>query len=49
MMAKLICRWFALCRREAVATEHHPILGEVPICRECAAKVARLEAATRRT
>lgn len=30
------CAWFALCPREATTTQAHPILGDVPICAECA-------------
>ena len=29
------CEWFALCVRPAIGTLAHPILGPVPICREC--------------
>lgn len=35
------CQWFALCDNNAVATEHHPILGDVPICRRCRDNVHR--------
>lgn len=31
-----LCEWFAYCTRPAVGTVSHPILGEVPCCRECA-------------
>lgn len=31
------CRWFALCTNSATATEAHPILGAVPICKRCKA------------
>lgn len=30
-----MCEWFARCTRKAVTTLRHPILGDVPICREC--------------
>jgi len=33
------CRWFALCTNPATTLEPHPILGTVPICDRCAAKV----------
>lgn len=33
------CEWFLLCENEATTTEPHPILGDVPICERCAAKV----------
>lgn len=29
------CGWFLKCVRPAVTTEPHPILGNVPICKEC--------------
>ena len=29
------CEWFALCIREAVGTQDHPVLGPVPICADC--------------
>jgi len=31
-----LCEWFARCPRPAAGTVTHPILGEVPCCRECA-------------
>lgn len=37
-----ICQWWALCTREATKTMPHPFLGAVPICDQCAEKVARL-------
>jgi hypothetical protein len=39
------CQWFLLCERPADTTAAHPILGQVPICTECAAKLARLATA----
>lgn len=33
------CMWFALCDKMAVTTEPHPILGNVPICERCAARI----------
>lgn len=38
----LICEWFALCENVAVTAEAHPILGSVPICERCKAKVDAL-------
>lgn len=38
-----LCEWFALCDNPATGTEPHPILGDVPICDRCAAKVAALK------
>lgn len=38
-----LCEWFALCTNEATHTEPHPILGDVPICDRCAAKVEALK------
>lgn len=36
------CAWFALCENPATTTEPHPILGPVPICQRCAAKLKAL-------
>ena len=36
------CEWFALCDHEATGTMAHPILGDVPICDRCRAKVEAL-------
>jgi len=35
----VLCCWFAACENEAISTEAHPILGQVPICDRCAEKV----------
>jgi hypothetical protein len=36
------CLWFHGCTNPATHLEPHPILGGVPICDRCAAKVAAL-------
>lgn len=38
------CRWFARCGRPASGTRAHPILGDVPICTECAQWCEQMEA-----
>lgn len=38
-MAVQVCRWFARCVRPAFAHVEHPILGPVPTCRECIARM----------
>ncbi len=38
------CRAWLRCQRVAVTTIDNPILGAVPACAECAAKVARIGA-----
>jgi len=43
------CEWFALCRNVATTVRPHPLLGAVPICARCDAKVARLEGEPVRT
>ncbi len=35
------CGWWALCTNTATTTRQHPILGDVPICPDCAAKAVR--------
>jgi hypothetical protein len=35
------CRWFLLCDNVATTAVRHPILGLVPTCARCAARVAR--------
>ena len=41
------CMWFALCTNDATTTRPHPILGNVPICDRCDAKVDQIAAAGR--
>ena len=36
------CEWFALCENAATTTRSHPILGPVPICERCDARVDAL-------
>jgi hypothetical protein len=35
----LICAWFALCNNETTTGLLHPVLGAVPCCTRCAAKI----------
>ena len=37
------CAWFFLCVNQAVAYQPHPILGQVPICDRCKAKIVDIE------
>lgn len=34
---KVICDWFAKCKRPATGVVDHPTLGYVPTCTRCAA------------
>lgn len=36
------CGWFALCNNEATTSREHPVIGSVPICEQCNAKVEAL-------
>lgn len=40
------CQWFAHCENEATTTKSHPVLGAVPACDRCAAKIDRIAAST---
>lgn len=42
------CAWFLLCKRAATTVREHPVLGAVPICAACDAKVARLDGAAKK-
>ena len=33
------CEWFALCDNPTSEAADHPVLGPVPICERCAAKL----------
>lgn len=35
----MICEWFLLCTQPAHTRRSHPVLGDVPICLRCAAKL----------
>lgn len=37
------CRWWAMCDNPATTTELHPILGDVPICDRCVAKLRKIQ------
>jgi hypothetical protein len=36
------CQWFARCGNDATTTRRHPVLGAVPICDRCNARVEAL-------
>lgn len=40
--APLRCEWFLLCENDATTTRPHPVLGAVPICARCNAKIEAL-------
>jgi hypothetical protein len=39
---RIICAWFAQCTRRATLVRPHPVLGDVPTCHDCNAKLDRL-------
>ena len=49
LTASGLCEWFALCRNPATTVRPHSLLGAVPICSRCDAKVGRLEGEPVRT
>jgi hypothetical protein len=38
----MVCQWFALCTNNATTALPHPVLGSVPTCDHCAARVEAL-------
>lgn len=38
-----LCQWFHACVHDAVGYRRHPILGDVPICAECARSIMILD------
>lgn len=40
-----LCQWFLRCTNLATGTLSHPILGDVPICARCRAKVKAIDEA----
>jgi len=41
-ISEIVCQWFRDCKKPSETIEFHPILGDVPICKRCSEKVARL-------
>ncbi len=39
----VLCRWYFMCTNDATGVRWHSILGDVPICDRCEARVKRLE------
>ena len=37
------CAWWAGCHNDATTTEPHPVLGDVPICDRCAARLRKMD------
>ena len=44
--ARGLCQWWALCENAATHTLGHPVLGRVPICERCLARLERIDAET---
>jgi hypothetical protein len=44
MSVRGMCQWFVLCTNPATATQTHPTLGEVPICKQCKDRFDQLKA-----
>lgn len=42
------CMWWALCVNPATQLEPHPIIGDVPICDRCKAKLDAIDEARQR-
>ena len=40
------CKWFMHCDNPAIARRSHPILGAVPICKRCKARIERIDKET---
>lgn len=38
--ADVTCRWFGLCENPATHNRNHPVLGDVPICGSCEARIS---------
>jgi hypothetical protein len=36
---RLVCRYFAACGKPTLTATDHPVLGPIPICLGCAAKI----------
>ena len=48
-LGRIICAWFARCVRQAALVRPHPVLGDVPICADCNAKLANLSTGSAKT
>ena len=40
------CEWFLLCTNEATTTRRMPVLGDVPVCQQCADRADSIERQT---
>lgn len=45
--AKIKCQWFLKCTNNATTTMQHPILGKVPICKQCKEKMEKIALKTK--